>query len=401
MANGNKLKAHAYLSMTVSLTSASYYPTTFEWCPVNNKNGIMLTLQPASGSWKKGDNTVLMNLDSLGNGIYKDTPTWSNMNRLEMYMNEKSKTTSDQITLKNVRLKIITPSPTFVPTHVPSPSPTEHPTTRPPSPSPSHTPTESPTHSPTPTPTADPSHVPSPSPTKAPTNQKASGSTEGLILNNKVYVAKSNQYGGIGAITLGHDTIWTAMANGNKLKAHAYLSMTVSLTSASYYPTTFEWCPVNNKNGIMLTLQPASGSWKKGDNTVLMNLDSLGNGIYKDTPTWSNMNRLELYMNEKSKTTSDTITLVNVRLKIITPSPTLSPTAEVKFCHCNDCKDHYKTNGHVETSPEICGSTCQAESRCKFALFNPVTTKCYYYDKTEDFHYESGSEVATFCYHKA
>jgi len=440
--NGGYLKDNVYLSMTVTLSSASYYPTIFEACTSNNNNGFMVTLTPTSGSWQAGSNTVLMNMNNLGTGIYKGTPTWTNMNRLEMYMNAKSVTTTNTITLSNVQLKYITSAPTRAPTR----TPTESPTTRPPSPSPSHTPTESPT----------------PAPTGSPTQYMYL-----QILSSKAYTASSNQYGGIGTITLDDTTNVTPLSqsgtNGGYLKDHVYLTMTVTLSSASYYPTTFEYCTSNNNNGFMVTLVSNTGSWQAGDNTVYMNLNALGTSIYKGTPTWTNMNRLEMYMNAKSVTTTNTITLSNVRLEEVTPNPTyaptnfptehptsnptatptehptpnptasptehpttrppspspshtptesptpsptptptehpttlpptlvpttlpptIAPTAILHNCHCTGCESHYKTNEHIEKSPTLCGEFCEQEGdKCQFSLFNSVTTKCYLYDQSQ------------------
>merc|ERR1712167_143127 len=90
-----------------------------------------------------------MNLNDLGTSIYKGTPTWTNMNRLEMYMNSANADTSDTITLSNVKLEYITSAPTQSPTATPTPSPT-------------YAPSNSPTAAPTPTPTDQPTKVPTP-----------------------------------------------------------------------------------------------------------------------------------------------------------------------------------------------------------------------------------------------
>ena len=54
-------------------------------------------------------------------------------------------------------------------------------------------------------------------------------------------------------------------------------------------------------------------------------------------------------------------------------------------CHCNNCENHYKHNGHVEYTPEMCAHACKndAENKCKFSLYNKGTAKCYFYDREQ------------------
>ena len=47
-----------------------------------------------------------------------------------------------------------------------------------------------------------------------------------------------------------------------------------------------------------------------------MHLNKLGTSIYRGTPRWSNMNRLEIYMNGKNKKMKETITLSSVALAL-------------------------------------------------------------------------------------
>merc|ERR1711998_516166 len=59
---------------------------------------------------------------------------------------------------------------------------------------------------------------------------------------------------------------------------------------------------------------------------------------------------------------------------------TESPTSMSQNCHCTGCHGHYKTNGHWAWTPSECMENCAKEDRCTFAMFNNITTKCYFYD---------------------
>lgn len=233
------------------------------------------------------------------------------------------------------------------------------------------------------------------------------------ILSSHTYNADSNKYSGIGTITLSENTDVSALAvsgtNGGALKDDVYLSMTVVLSSAAYYPTTFELCPVNNNNGIMLTLKSVSGTWASGSNKVLMNLKDLGTGIYKGTPQWTNLNRLEMYMNEKNADTSATIKLEDVKFEQIdatgapsvaaTAAPTVAPSSEALKCHCTNCHGHYDVTKHIEYNAAQCGSWCETDSNCKFSLHDAERKKCYKYNSAKTIASSNGDARYT-CYHK-
>ena len=79
---------------------------------------------------------------------------------------------------------------------------------------------------------------------------------------------------------------------------------------------------------------------------------------------------------------------------------------QVTNCHCSGCFNHYVTNGHVSSSPEICGEACEADSNCAFSLYDAISTKCFYYDEAQyssaNITYEQTSAHEQFtCYHKA
>merc|ERR1719181_607708 len=86
-----------------------------------------------------------------------------------------------------------------------------------------------------------------------------------------------------------------------------------------------------------------------------------------------------------------------------TPAPTQQPSATAVNCHCTNCKNHYRHNEHIKSSPDLCGSTCQEESQCAFSLYDAATTKCYYYNLQQlaSIMYTRRAESSQFtCYHK-
>ena len=67
-------------------------------------------------------------------------------------------------------------------------------------------------------------------------------------------------------LKLNEDTDVSSLAqsgvNGGELKVNVYLAMTVTLSSASKYPTDFEYCARNNEDGFIVTLKTITGSWE-------------------------------------------------------------------------------------------------------------------------------------------
>ena len=97
----------------------------------------------------------------------------------------------------------------------------------------------------------------------------------------------------------------------SRFKPGVVLLMEVVLTNSSRRPKLFEYCAVNNMKGVHIQLDAPDGGWRIGSNTIVQQIAS---SFYKaDIAPWHNMHRLELYGNERSAYTTDTITFNNVR----------------------------------------------------------------------------------------
>ena len=86
-----------------------------------------------------------------------------------------------------------------------------------------------------------------------------------MILSSKTFEVDADQYGVIGTVMLNENIDVTSLSrsgtDGGYLKDQVYLTMTITLSSASYYPTKFEYCASNNKDGFIVTLETTTGSW--------------------------------------------------------------------------------------------------------------------------------------------
>ena len=86
-----------------------------------------------------------------------------------------------------------------------------------------------------------------------------------MILSSKTFEVDADQYGVIGTVMLNENIDVTSLSrsgtDGGYLKDQVYLTMTITLSSASYYPTRFEYCASNNEGGFIVTLETTTGSW--------------------------------------------------------------------------------------------------------------------------------------------
>ena len=164
------------------------------------------------------------------------------------------------------------------------------------------------------------------------------------VINKWSHAVQSNKYGSLGEVTNFVTQDISDFAIGDKLKSSVVLMLNVGLTSASYYPTRFEYCNTNNDDGIVVNLPVPAGGWKVGSNQVYVSESSFA---YSGKRDWSHRTRLELYINaQNAAKPTDTITVGTVarsclwlssRCGLVMPNrcPSRTQFSDVRFVDTN------------------------------------------------------------------
>ena len=118
---------------------------------------------------------------------------------------------------------------------------------------------------------------------------------------------QSNKWASLGEVTHFVETDISAFASGDRLKSSVVLMLNVDLTSASHYPTRFEYCNKNNADGFVASLPVPAGGWQVGPNQVSVSESAFA---YTGTRDWSHRTRLEVYVNTPNAgQQTDTVTV--------------------------------------------------------------------------------------------
>ena len=126
-------------------------------------------------------------------------------------------------------------------------------------------------------------------------------------MDSWTHKVQSNTWASLGEVTHFAATDISAFASGDKLKSSVVLMLNVDLTSASHYPTRFEYCNTNNDDGFVVDLPVPAGGWQAGANQVYASESSFA---YTGTRDWSHRTRLELYINTANAgEQTDTVTV--------------------------------------------------------------------------------------------
>lgn len=198
------------------------------------------------------------------------------------------------------------------------------------------------TPAPTPTPTSAPTvpgqtSSPTQSPTPAPTTD-LSGYGNIVVLENENIFYETDDDRIFDTWKSGNNDfvnidISSLVDSGtNKLYDGLQMKLTIVLDDVEYYPDRFEYTSdnTNNNHGIIFTTDTPTGGWVLGENTIY---HTISVNDYYGSPTWTNMNRLQLYWTDSAdwvisgnKQITVDIWVGDFSTSSPTSSPTLSPT---------------------------------------------------------------------------
>jgi len=225
-------------------------------------------------------------------------------------------------------------------------------------------------------------------------------------LNNKGWIIGSDNGGYDRAICL-QDTRFEGVAAAG---GSAY-------TSTLGYPTIYNWYHVvatmeNGDDASTVYLQKVSETMKKQQHTPnngegLTAFSVGGLASYADHTVNAFIPIVRVW--DKMLTETEVTALYNEdcgQFGCATAAPTEYPYSatptylgQLFGCHCQGCEGAYRHNEHLVTSPTLCAESCQADDRCKFAMYARHHSKCWIYDFMPKEHDATGISNFT-CYKK-